>query len=198
MKCTFDILLSQYDPKVIITTLKMFPFLLLRLYTFNVIMQMQRKKFSLMHYLDIQVNKVDPVMDEKSQRFSGKPVSHQIVKYYKSNHIKKFQYSRPFSKKDPKISSDNEFAHLWIARTFVEIKQPLPGILRWSPIENVEVVELSPLRTAIETMDNTNKELKNLVLEYNREKNKQLHPLTMKINGNDDNIKWREFVFFYC
>lgn len=132
----------------------------------------------------IQVNKVIPVMDEKTQRFSGKPVSQQIVNYYKTNHIKRFQFSRPFTRKDPKIECDNEFASRWIERKFVEITQPLPGILRWFPIEFGEVVEISPLRIAIETMENTNKDLKNLVLEHRRDKNAQLNPLTMKVNGN--------------
>lgn len=131
----------------------------------------------------IQINKVDAVMEEKSQRFSGKPVSQQIVKYYKTNHIRKFQYSRPFIRKDSRIECDNDFAHLWIERTIVEIKQPLPGILRWFPIERVEVIELSPLRNAIETMENSNKELRNLILEHKRDKSTQLNPLTMKING---------------
>lgn len=122
-------------------------------------------------------------MDEKTQRFSGKPVSEQIVKYYQVNHIKKFKYSRPFTRKDPNSPSENEFANLWLERTIVETKQSLPGILRWFPVENSNTFEISPLRNAIETMENTNKELRDLILLYNREKAIQLSPLSLKLNG---------------
>jgi dedicator of cytokinesis protein 1 len=36
----------------------------------------------------------------------------------------------------------------------------LPGILRWFPVTNIDVFELSPLENAIETMQNTNRELR--------------------------------------
>ncbi|KAK9692481.1 DHR-2, Lobe A [Popillia japonica] len=102
----------------------------------------------------IQINKVDPVMDEKTQRFSGKPVAEQIVTYYKVNHVNKFQYSRPFTR-----------------------------ILRWFPVNSIEKYEISPLRNAIETMDNSNKELRDLFLQYNKDKSLNLNPLSLKLTG---------------
>ncbi|KRT78981.1 hypothetical protein AMK59_8498 [Oryctes borbonicus] len=131
----------------------------------------------------IQINKVDPVMDEKTQRFSGKPVAEQIVTYYKVNHVSKFQYSRPFTRKDPNIETENEFAHLWLERTIMTTTYPLPGILRWFPVNSIEKYEISPLRNAIETMDNSNKELRNLFLQYNKDKSLNLNPLSLKLTG---------------
>lgn len=133
----------------------------------------------------IQINKVDPIMDERKQRFSGKPVADQIVKYYKVNHIQKFCYSRPFTRKDPHIEIDNEFASLWLERTVLVTTYPLPGILRWFPVNSLltEVTEISPLRNAIETMERTNKKLRNSIILHNRDKSAPINPLSLILNG---------------
>ncbi|KAK9873197.1 hypothetical protein WA026_021430 [Henosepilachna vigintioctopunctata] len=132
----------------------------------------------------IQINKVDPVMDEKKQkRFSGKPLSEPILKYYQVNNISKFTFSRPFTRKDPKIESVNEFASLWLERTELTTTHPLPGILRWSAVATVEVHEISPLLYAIETIEKTNKRLKNHIVVYNRDKNIQINPLSLSLTG---------------
>lgn len=149
----------------------------------------------------IQINKVDPVMDEKKQRFSGKPVCEQIVRFYKVNNIKKFTFSRPFTRKDKLIESDNEFAHLWLERTELVTTYPLPGILRWFPVESVTVKEISPLRNAIETLEKTNKNLMNYITLYNKDKNMQINPLSLTLNGILDaavmgGIRNYEEVFF--
>ncbi|XP_056641342.1 dedicator of cytokinesis protein 1 isoform X3 [Diorhabda sublineata] len=149
----------------------------------------------------IQINKVDPVMDEKKQRFSGKPVSDQIVKFYRVNNIQKFTFSRPFIRKDPLIESTNEFAHLWLERTELTTTYPLPGILRWFPVEHTQVHEISPLRNAIETMEKTNKTLTNYVVVSNKDKSMQINTLSLTLNGILDaavmgGIKNYEEVFF--
>ncbi|CAH1099777.1 unnamed protein product [Psylliodes chrysocephalus] len=149
----------------------------------------------------IQINKVDPVMDEKKQRFSGKPISDQIVKFYRVNNIQKFTFSRPFTRRDPLIESTNDFAHLWLERTDLTTTYPLPGILRWFPVEHTQVQEISPLRNAIETMEKTNKTLMNYVILYNKDKNLQINPLSLTLNGILDpavmgGIKNYEEVFF--
>lgn len=122
-------------------------------------------------------------MDEKKQRFSGKPISEQIVKYYKVNHVQKFRYSRPFVRKDSTMEKENEFANLWLERTYLTISNPLPGILRWFLVCSAKIEEISPLHHALETMENANKELRDLIIMYNRDKTIQLNPLSMKLNG---------------
>ncbi|CAH2001471.1 unnamed protein product [Acanthoscelides obtectus] len=149
----------------------------------------------------IQINKVDPVMDEKSQRFSGKPISNQIVKYYRVNDIKKFSFSRPFTRKDTLIGTTNEFAHLWLERTELSTTYSLPGILRWFPVEHTQVHEISPLRNAIETIERTNKTLRNYISLFNKDKNMPINPLSLTLNGILDaavmgGIKNYEEVFF--
>lgn len=122
-------------------------------------------------------------MDEKKQRFSGKPIADQIVKFYRVNNIQKFTFSRPFVRKDPDIESTNEFAHLWLERTELTTSYPLPGILRWFPVKYTKVEEISPLRNAIETMEKTNKALTNYINVFNKDKNMQINPLSLTLNG---------------
>ncbi|XP_025835960.1 dedicator of cytokinesis protein 1 [Agrilus planipennis] len=133
--------------------------------------------------IDIQINKVDPVMDEKRQRFSGKPVADQIIKYYRVNNVQKFRYSRPLTRKDPGNESNNEFANLWIERTVLVTTYPLPGILRWFPVKSSNTYEMSPLCHAIETMEEKNKELRTLITLYSRDKVAPINNLGMKLNG---------------
>ncbi|XP_008197863.2 dedicator of cytokinesis protein 1 isoform X2 [Tribolium castaneum] len=149
----------------------------------------------------VQINKVDPVMDEKKHRFSGKPVSEQILNYYKVNDIQKFTFSRPFIRKDPYIDDKNEFGHLWLERTELTTTYPLPGILRWFPVSSSTVHEISPLRNAIETMEKANKTLKNYVVLFNNDKDMQINPLSLTLNGILDaavmgGIKNYEEAFF--
>ncbi|XP_031352316.1 dedicator of cytokinesis protein 1-like isoform X2 [Photinus pyralis] len=131
----------------------------------------------------IQINHVDPIMDEKAQRFSGKPVANQIVKYYKVNDVQKFRYSRPFTRKDFNIESDNEFASLWLERTILVTTYPLPGILRWFPVSSTNTIEISPLCYAIETMEEKNKDLRDSIMGYNQDKTMPINPLSLKLTG---------------
>lgn len=140
-------------------------------------------------------------MDEKKHRFSGKPVPEQILNYYKVNDIQKFCFSRPFTRKDPFIESTNEFATLWLERTELTTTYPLPGILRWFPVSLTTSYEISPLRNAIETMEKANKSLKNYVVLFNNDKDMQINPLSLTLNGILDaavmgGIKNYEEAFF--
>lgn len=122
-------------------------------------------------------------MEEKRQRFSGKPVCDQIVRFYKVNNIKKFTYSRPVKRKDPNIYTENEFAHMWLEQTELVTTYPLPGILRWFPVEKTTLKEISPLRNAIETLNKYNRTLTNYINSYNKDKSMQYNPLSMTLNG---------------
>ncbi|XP_071445315.1 dedicator of cytokinesis protein 1 isoform X2 [Hetaerina americana] len=147
----------------------------------------------------VQINKVDPVMDER-KRFSGKPVCEQIIRYHRVNDVQKFRFSRPIRRKDPnKVrrstaglagdvnsnanSEENEFASLWLARTVLVTSYPLPGILRWFPVTSADTYEISPLQNAIETMETTEKVLKDLIVAHRNDASLHLNPLSLKLNG---------------
>ncbi|XP_063609034.1 dedicator of cytokinesis protein 1-like isoform X2 [Penaeus indicus] len=130
----------------------------------------------------IQISKVDCVMRE--DKYSSPSVSEQIQRYYRANHVNIFTYSRPFHRgqKDP----SNEFATLCIEKTTLHTSYPLPGILRCFPVVRTKSIELSPLENAIETMNNVNADVRDLVKKYSRDHTLPLDPLTRKISGMVD------------
>ncbi len=128
----------------------------------------------------LQINKVDPIMQERD-KFRGKPVHEQILRYYKVNEVQKFTYSRPLRKGER--DSDNEFANMWIERTTLLTSYALPGILRRFPVTQSNTFELSPLENAIETMENSNNKIRNLILQYRSDSALPLNPLSLALNG---------------
>uniref|UniRef100_A0A8C2AWS1 Dedicator of cytokinesis 5 n=1 Tax=Cyprinus carpio TaxID=7962 RepID=A0A8C2AWS1_CYPCA len=128
----------------------------------------------------IQCFMVKPVLNLPSQ-FKDKELPEQILNYYRTNEVEKFQYSRPFRKgeKDP----DNEFATMWIERTTFITAYRFPGILKWFEVKSMSVVKISPLDNAIETMELANEKLSNLVQHQACDRSLPVHPLSMMLNG---------------
>ncbi|XP_050973094.1 dedicator of cytokinesis protein 5 [Labeo rohita] len=128
----------------------------------------------------IQCFTVKPVLNLPSQ-FKDKELPEQILNYYRTNEVEKFQYSRPFRKgaKDP----DNEFATMWIERTTYITAYRFPGILKWFEVKSMSVEEISPLDNAIETMELANEKLSNLVQQQGCDRSLPVHPLSMMLNG---------------
>ena len=96
----------------------------------------------------------------------------------------RFVYDRPFHKgpQDP----ENEFTSLWLERTVFTASSEFPGILKWFEVSGKEVTLVSPLQFAVETMEGKNEELQTLIREFTEDKNKNLSPLTMRLQGNID------------
>ncbi|XP_076759592.1 dedicator of cytokinesis protein myoblast city isoform X3 [Xylocopa sonorina] len=146
----------------------------------------------------VQINRVDPLMDEKRHRLSGKPITAEaVLRYHRVNDVQRFRFSRPAPKKDltstavnsgdkekeTSTVTNNEFASLWLERTVLVTSHPLPGILRCFPVTSSETYLVSPLRNAIETMEATNTTLRDLILAHKADNNLPLNPLSMKLNG---------------
>ncbi|XP_068114977.1 dedicator of cytokinesis protein 1 [Hyperolius riggenbachi] len=129
---------------------------------------------------NIQCFTVKPLL-ELPPKFKNKPVSEQILSFYRVNEVVRFQYSRPIRKgeKDP----DNEFANMWIERTTFSISYKLPGILRWFDVRSMNTVEISPLENAIETMQLTNEKINNMVQQHMNDPNLPINPLSLLLNG---------------
>ncbi|XP_063389536.1 dedicator of cytokinesis protein 1 [Cydia fagiglandana] len=136
----------------------------------------------------LQINAVEPVMGDKLKRLSGKPISGQILQYYKHNHVNKFIFSRPFHRPEEQLDgskddlSVNEFATRWLERTELEISDMLPGILRWFPVVKQRTFWVSPVEAAVEALRDANRALKQLILEA-RASDAPLQPLTMRLSG---------------
>ena len=93
-------------------------------------------------------------------------------------------YSRPFKRVTNHSDEENEFANLWVERTTLKTSHKLPGILRWFPVVDTKVYELSPLENAVETMQKTNKELKTLIQEHLHSNSPvPINPLSLKLTG---------------
>ncbi|XP_076174409.1 dedicator of cytokinesis protein myoblast city isoform X2 [Ptiloglossa arizonensis] len=146
----------------------------------------------------VQINRVDPLMDEKRHRLSGKPITAEaVLRYHRVNDVQRFRFSRPAPKKDlisvminsgdkekeTTVVTNNEFASLWLERTVLVTSHPLPGILRCFPVTSSETYLVSPLRNAIETMEATNTALKDLIIAHKADHSLPLNPLSMKLNG---------------
>lgn len=127
----------------------------------------------------IQVNKVEPIMDEAFAKFNDKIISNEIVKYFTSNNVQKFQFSRPFRDS----SGGDGVANLWLERTVLKTQFPLPGILRWFPVEETNTFKISPLELAVEIMKETNKDIRQLIILHQSDDNLHINPLSMKLNG---------------
>ncbi|CRL05400.1 CLUMA_CG018000, isoform B [Clunio marinus] len=138
----------------------------------------------------IQINKVEPIISEKNkeiQTFSqDKNIAPLIVKYYRTNDVNQFKFSRPFrdvSKNWMSSSDPDNVANLWLERTIMKIEYPMPGILKWFPVESSETFNISPIECAIEMMENINKTLHDLLVEHKNDSALAVSQLTMKIQG---------------
>ncbi|NXG21339.1 DOCK1 protein, partial [Grallaria varia] len=127
----------------------------------------------------IQCFTVKPKLDLPSK--FHRPVSEQIMSFYRVNEVQRFEYSRPVRKGEK--NPDNEFANMWIERTIYVTAYKLPGILRWFEVISVFMVEISPLENAIETMQLTNDKINNMVQQHLNDPNLPINPLSMLLNG---------------
>ncbi|XP_034662928.1 dedicator of cytokinesis protein 1 isoform X1 [Drosophila subobscura] len=128
----------------------------------------------------IQVNKVEPIMDAAFSKFHDKIISNEIVKYYTANNVQKFQFSRPF--RDSSGGGD-DVRNLWLERTELITRFPLPGILRWFPVVEAITFKISPLERAVEIMKDTNRDIRQLVILHKSDETLHINPLSMKLNG---------------
>ncbi|XP_034292338.1 dedicator of cytokinesis protein 1 isoform X3 [Pantherophis guttatus] len=127
----------------------------------------------------IQCFTVKPKLDLPSK--FHKPVSEQILSFYRVNEVQRFEYSRPIRKGEK--NPDNEFANMWIERTIYVTAYKLPGILRWFEVKSVFMIEISPLENAIETMQFANDKINNMVQQHLNDPNLPINPLSMLLNG---------------
>ncbi|XP_071089559.1 dedicator of cytokinesis protein 1-like isoform X4 [Haliotis cracherodii] len=124
----------------------------------------------------LQINAVSPVMELKP-RFVDKHISEQILKYYRVNEVEKFTYSRRSEE------SSSDVTKMWLERTNLITEYPLPGIVGWYPVTRIETVAVSPLESAIETIESTNKKLSSAIEQHRHDSEQRVDPLGMLLNG---------------
>lgn len=131
-----------------------------------------------------QISTVRPLSDIVHLKNATNVVPDKISRFYEVNDVKTFQHDRPIHKGP--VDKNNEFKSLWIERTKIEIFDSLPNILRWFEIKRQTVKELPPIEVACETLENTMKELEDLMNQYKLDNNKNLSPFTMRLKGTID------------
>ncbi|XP_037945652.1 dedicator of cytokinesis protein 1-like isoform X2 [Teleopsis dalmanni] len=129
----------------------------------------------------IQINKVEPITDEVFAKFNDKIISNEIVKYFASNNVQKFKFSRPY--RESTGAEADDVRSLWLERTVLTTRFSLPGILRWFPVIDTRKFKISPIELAVETMKSTNKDIRDLIIAHKNDENIPINPLSMKING---------------
>lgn len=127
----------------------------------------------------IQISNVRPVPEMPPTHCAMVPIPDKIARFYSD--VTKFIHDRPNYKGT--VDKDNEFKSLWIERTTIEIKSPLPGILRWFEVKAQSVQELNPVEFACETMGNVGKELFELVAQYRSDPRRNINPFSMRLQG---------------
>uniref|UniRef100_A0A8C2GAV3 Dedicator of cytokinesis 2 n=1 Tax=Cyprinus carpio TaxID=7962 RepID=A0A8C2GAV3_CYPCA len=124
----------------------------------------------------IQCFTVQPVL-EIPPRLKNKPVPDQIINFYKSNYVQRFQYSRPIRR--GKVDPDNEFAVIEHTYTvYPTLYKELCDNTVWRCTTTV-----SPLENAIETMGQTNEKILTMINQYQCEDTLPINPLSMLLNG---------------
>ncbi|XP_053406382.1 dedicator of cytokinesis protein 1-like [Mercenaria mercenaria] len=124
----------------------------------------------------LQINAVTPVM-EMHQKFLNKQVSEKILKYYQMNEVQLFTYSRRIDE------GGSNIANIWQEKTNMTTASPLPGILCWFPVTQTIVYKVSPIETAIETLDSSNKKLSSAIEHQLTEPKARLDQLGMLLKG---------------
>ncbi|XP_059148668.1 dedicator of cytokinesis protein 1-like isoform X3 [Physella acuta] len=124
----------------------------------------------------LQINAVTPVMNLK-ECFQGREISEQILKYYRVNEVQHFTYSR---RKD---EGSSDVTNMWLERTTLKTSYSLPGIVGWYPVTEIEVMDVSPIENAIETMEEKNKKLTELIEQHKNDSSLRVDTLGMQLNG---------------
>lgn len=134
----------------------------------------------------IVISNVKPVPFLQEHLKSGhRIINDKIIHYYLNNRLDTFSYDMPLIK-GPAVkekAGEVNVKHLWVGRYMLKLRKQLPDILPWSEVISQEYNEISPLSHAIETISSMNLELSKLILSYKNEANKQISPLTMRLQG---------------
>ncbi|PSN57625.1 hypothetical protein C0J52_00521 [Blattella germanica] len=131
---------------------------------------------------DIQICNVKPIPEDNPLFMeAGTDIPEKIASFYQVNDVRKFQLDRPVHKGP--VDKENEFKSLWIERTVLVTSSPLPGILRWFEVVEKSEREIPPVQYACETMDNVNKEIRQLINQYTVDRKRNINPFSMRLQG---------------
>eukprot|EP00800_Vazella_pourtalesii_P011037 TRINITY_DN2667_c1_g1_i1.p1 TRINITY_DN2667_c1_g1~~TRINITY_DN2667_c1_g1_i1.p1 ORF type:complete len:1797 (+),score=87.02 TRINITY_DN2667_c1_g1_i1:526-5391(+) len=126
----------------------------------------------------LQSCKVDPICEIF---LPEEDVNERIKSFYKVNSVCRFRHSRPFHKGEKDKS--NEFKTLWLERTIYVTNGKFPGLLKSFPVKSSEIRDVSPLEYALETVESSSMELKELISSIKSGNAQYINQLSMRLNG---------------
>ncbi|EMD32101.1 hypothetical protein CERSUDRAFT_59129 [Gelatoporia subvermispora B] len=109
----------------------------------------------------IQCTAVIPEPTRDHPIFTSPDVPPQIRAYYEHCAINLFSYSRPVTK----IGRDGA-EEVWVEKTYLTTEEIFPTVLRRSEVVATEVVEISPVETALQEIEQRTHELAGLNIQY--------------------------------
>ncbi|KAI0812456.1 cytoplasmic protein [Irpex lacteus] len=109
----------------------------------------------------IQCTAVVPEPNRESPIFTNPDVPAQIRTYYEHCDINVFSYSRSIAK----IGPDN-VEETWIEKTYLTTEEEFPTVLRRSEVVEMSIVEVSPIETALEEVQQRTRELQGMSTRY--------------------------------
>ena len=87
----------------------------------------------------IQSSSVEPIPEpEMIAKFEGKNVMEQVVRFFRTNYVRRFMLKRPFHKGQK--DKTNEYKTLHVERIAYTTSHRFPSILRWFEVKSTEVV----------------------------------------------------------
>lgn len=88
---------------------------------------------------DIQSSSVEPIPEpELISKFEGRNVMEQVVRFFRTNHVRRFMLKRPFHK--GQRDKTNEYKTLHVERIIYTTSHRFPNILRWFEVKSTDVV----------------------------------------------------------
>ncbi|CAF1392432.1 unnamed protein product [Adineta ricciae] len=129
----------------------------------------------------VQVQVVQPISDEKT-RFGNRNIPEAILRYYRSNEVRRFTYTRLFVHDDDRDAT-SDIAKFSAERYEFSTALSLPNTTRWMPAGPSTKTILTPLENAIHLLEKTNRELKVLVEANEADRELNVTPLSGKTAG---------------
>ncbi|THH28531.1 hypothetical protein EUX98_g5658 [Antrodiella citrinella] len=133
----------------------------------------------------IQCTAVTPEPNRELAIFTNPDAPPQIRSYYEHSAINVFSYSRPVTKVSPDGNEET-----WVEKTYLTTEESFPTVLRRSEILEVAIMEVSPIETALQEVEQRTRELAGLNLRYSAlaktGQSVPTTPLSMSLNAAVD------------
>ncbi|OBZ66616.1 Dedicator of cytokinesis protein 3 [Grifola frondosa] len=132
----------------------------------------------------IQCTAVTPEPNRDLPIFTNPDVPPQIRAYYEHSAINLFSYSRPITR------TRDGTEEIWIEKTYLTTEEAFPTVLRRSEIIDAQIIQISPVETALHEVQQRTRELAGLNLKYlalaKTAQNVSTNALAMSLNAAVD------------